>query len=57
MELLVIFGPALVVGAIAAYKNYTSPRTPAGVGSEPDAVRTQLELEMVNRRDAIAHVR
>lgn len=57
MELLVILGPALMVGAIAAYQNHTSLRAPAGVGFGPDAGRAQLELELVNRREAVSDVR
>lgn len=56
MELLVILGPAFVVGVIAAYQNHTSLRAPLGVGFGPDGGRTQLELEMVNRREAVGHV-
>lgn len=55
MELLVIFGPALVVGVIAAYQNRSSLRAPHGVGFEPGAGRGQLELELVNRRGAVSH--
>jgi hypothetical protein len=54
MEILVILGPAFVVGMIAAYQNHTSLRAPVGVGFAPDAGRAQLEL--VNRREEVGHV-
>ncbi|PYE17953.1 hypothetical protein DFR67_10598 [Williamsia limnetica] len=55
MELLVIFGPALVAGLIATYQNRSSLGAPHGVGFEPDSGRAQLELELVNRRDVLGH--
>jgi hypothetical protein len=55
MELLVIFGPAFVVGLIATYQNRSSLGAPHGVGFESDSDRAQLELELVNRREAVSH--
>ncbi|WP_168187145.1 hypothetical protein [Williamsia sp. 1138] len=55
MELLVIFGPAFVVGLIATYQNRSSLGAPHGVGFEPDSGRAQLELELVTRRELISH--
>lgn len=50
MELLVIFGPALVAGLIATYQNRMSPCTPYDVGDRPTSTRTRIELEMLGRR-------
>jgi hypothetical protein len=50
MELLVILGPALVVGLIAAYQNHTSPYAPRDAVRRPTSTRTQMELEMLFRR-------
>ncbi|PXW35914.1 UNVERIFIED_CONTAM: hypothetical protein DES50_101861 [Williamsia faeni] len=50
MELLVILGPALVVGLIAAYQNHTSPYAPRDAVRRPTSTRTRIELEMLTRR-------
>lgn len=50
MELLVILGPALVAGLIAAYQNHTSPYAPLDAVRRPTSSRTQTELEMLTRR-------
>ena len=51
MELLVIIGPAVVAGIIAVYQNHTSPHAPFDAAGRPTSARTQLELEMLTRRE------
>lgn len=51
MELLVIIGPAVVAGIIAAYQNHTSPYAPLDAVRRPTSTRTQIELEMLTRRE------
>ena len=53
MELLVIIGPAVVAGVIAAYQNHTSPYAPLDAVRRPTSTRTQIELEMLTRRENV----
>jgi hypothetical protein len=56
MELLVIFGPAIVAGVIATYQNRTSPRASFDAGSGATYARTQLELDLLDRGREVSHV-
>jgi hypothetical protein len=56
MDILVIFGPAIVAGLIATYQNRTSPRASFDAGSGADHVRNQLELDLLDRGRAARHV-
>ena len=51
MELLVIIGPALVAGIIAAYQNNTSPCAFLDAVRRPTSTGTRNELEMLTRRE------
>jgi hypothetical protein len=56
MDLLVIFGPALVAGVIATYQNRTSPRASFDAGADAARARTQLELDVLDRGREVTRV-